>query len=286
MGHGIVADLWTTRYDEMRGIVMALPSYEEQRAIAAFLADKCAKIDEAVKIKEDQITLLIERRKIIIQDAVTYGLDPSAPMKEISASWIGRVPTHWTVGPGRICIYENKLKNIGMKENTVLSLSYGRVIVKDEEKMTGLVPESYETYQIIQPGDIVIRGTDLQNDITSLRTGLAKNKGIITSAYICLRPKKNADASFLHYLLHSYDVKKVFYGLGSGLRQNLSYEDFKYLLLPLPCIKEQREIVNFLDQYCTKLDSGMDLKKRQIAALKEYKTSLINAAVTGKIKVV
>ncbi|MEP4461957.1 MAG: hypothetical protein ABJ027_08080, partial [Roseibium sp.] len=103
--------------------------------------------------------------------------------------WIGQVPSSWSVEPGRQCLYESKLKNIGMKESTVLSLSYGRVIVKDEDKLTGLVPESFETYQVVQPGDIIIRGTDLQNDMTSLRTGLARNTGIITSAYINLRPK-------------------------------------------------------------------------------------------------
>jgi len=161
------------------------------------------------------------------------GYRPYGSYKDSHASWLGEVPSDWQVGPGRICIYENKDKNTGMKESTVLSLSYGRVIVKDEDKMTGLVPESYETYQIVQPGDIIIRGTDLQNDVTSLRTGLAKDHGIITSAYINLRPKPNAYAEFLHYLLHSYDVKKVFYGLGSGLRQNLSYVDFKYLTIPL-----------------------------------------------------
>lgn len=283
---GVRIGQWDLNKSRMRDIPLLVPPLPEQRAIATFLDNKCAKIDEAVKIKEDQITLLRERRQVIIQDAVTRGLNPAAPMKDSGIDWIGQIPAHWNVGPGRICIYENKSKNTGMLESTVLSLSYGRVIVKSEDKMTGLVPESYETYQIIQPGDIVIRGTDLQNDVTSLRTGLARDKGIITSAYICLRPKENAAPYFLHYLLHSYDAKKVFYGLGSGLRQNLSYVDFKYLAMPLPSIKEQRAIVKFLDEYCARVDSSIGIKERQISALKEYKTSLINAAVTGKIKVV
>ena len=283
LGSGLRQNL---SYVDFKYLTIPLPSLPEQRTIVAFLDDKCANIDEAVKIKEDQIALLRERRRITIQDAVTRGLNPAAAMKESHASWLGEVPADWQVGPGRICIYENKDKNTGMKENTVLSLSYGRVIVKDEDKMTGLVPESYETYQIVQPGDIIIRGTDLQNDVTSLRTGLAKNHGIITSAYINLRPKPNADAEFLHYLLHSYDVKKVFYGLGSGLRQNLSYVDFKYLTIPLPSLPEQRAIVVFLDEECAKVDQGIAIIRHQIAALKEYKTSMIDAAVTGKIKVI
>ena len=208
------------------------------------------------------------------------GFRPYEAYKDSQASWLGEVPADWQVGPGRICVYENKDKNTGMKESTVLSLSYGRVIVKDEDKMTGLVPESYETYQIVQPGDIIIRGTDLQNDVTSLRTGLAKDHGIITSAYINLRPKPNACAEFLHYLLHSYDVKKVFYGLGSGLRQNLSYVDFKYLTIPLPSLPEQRAIVAFLDEKCAKIEGAVKIKEDQIALLRERRQIIIEDAVT------
>lgn len=194
--------------------------------------------------------------------------------------WIGDVPADWRVEPGRQCLYENKDKNTGMKESTVLSLSYGRVIVKDEDKLTGLVPESFETYQIVQPGDIIIRGTDLQNDMTSLRTGLARDTGIITSAYINLRPKAEIYPAFLHYLLHSYDVKKVFYALGSGLRQNLSYDDFKYLRLPIPSPGEQRAIAAFLDEKCAKVDEAVRIKEEQIALLRERRQILIQQAVT------
>lgn len=200
--------------------------------------------------------------------------------KPSGVDWLGDVPEDWQVTPGRACLYENKDKNTGMKERTVLSLSYGNVIVKPEEKLTGLVPESFETYQIVEPGDIIIRGTDLQNDVTSLRTGLAKNRGIITSAYINLRPHDNVLPFYLHYVLHSYDVKKVFYGLGSGLRQNLSYEDFKYLDLPLPDIVTQERIVAFLDDKTDKIDRAVKIKEGQIALLRERKQIIIQEAVT------
>lgn len=200
--------------------------------------------------------------------------------KDSGVEWIGDVPADWSVEPGRQCLYENKDKNTGMKESAVLSLSYGRVIVKDEDKLTGLVPESFETYQIVQPGDIIIRGTDLQNDMTSLRTGLARDTGIITSAYINLRPKAEIDPAFLHYLLHSYDAKKVFYALGSGLRQNLSYDDFKYLRLPIPSSAEQRAIAAFLDEKCSKVDEAVRIKEEQIALLRERRQILIQEAVT------
>ena len=200
--------------------------------------------------------------------------------KDSGIDWIGEVPTSWSVEPGRQCLYESKEKNIGMEESTVLSLSYGNVIVKDEDKLTGLVPESFETYQVVQPGDIIIRGTDLQNDMTSLRTGLVRNTGIITSAYINLRPKAEIDPKFMHYLLHSYDVKKVFYALGSGLRQNLSYEDFKYLRLPIPSAEEQRAIAAFLDGKSAVIDEAVRIKEAQIKLLAERRQILIQQAVT------
>jgi type I restriction enzyme S subunit len=200
--------------------------------------------------------------------------------KPSGVEWLGDVPEDWQVLPGRACLYENKDKNTGMQESTVLSLSYGNVVVKPEEKLTGLVPESFETYQIIEPGDIIIRGTDLQNDVTSLRTGLAKNRGIITSAYLNLRPHNNVLPFYLHYVLHGYDVKKVFYGLGSGLRQNLSFLDFKYLDLPLPDTATQERIVAFLDDKTHKIDRAVKIKQGQIALLKERKQIIIKEAVT------
>ena len=108
-----------------------------------------------------------------------------------------------------------------MKESTVLSLSYGRIVIRPPEKLRGLVPESFETYQIIDPGDIVVRSTDLQNDWNSLRFGLSSHLGIITSAYMCLNTGEVMSHDYGYLLLHAYDLKKVFYGLGSGLASEL-----------------------------------------------------------------
>jgi len=200
--------------------------------------------------------------------------------KDSGVPWIGAVPSDWDVLPGRACLYESSEKNTGMKVDTVLSLSYGRVKVKPIEEQFGLMPESYETYQIVQPGDIIIRGTDLQNDVTSLRTGLAKDHGIITSAYINLRPKPNISPFYLHYLLSSYDDMKVFYGLGSGLRQNLSYDDFKYMGITVPDLNTQNRIVSFLDEKTAEIDAAVEKKRRLIELLNEQKAILINRAVT------
>jgi len=110
--------------------------------------------------------------------------------KDSGVEWLGDIPEEWSIKPGLVAFSENKRSNKGMVCNTVLSLSYGKIIIKPEEKLVGLVPESFETYQLVEPNDIIIRCTDLQNDQTSLRTGLAKNVGIITSAYLNLKVKR------------------------------------------------------------------------------------------------
>ena len=201
--------------------------------------------------------------------------------KPSGVKWIGDVPAHWDVRPGFTCFDENKDRNKRLTEKTVLSLSYGRIIVKSEEKMTGLVPESFDTYQLIKPGDIVIRTTDLQNDKTSLRVGLAKDKGMITSAYLGLRCKPEINPEYIFRLLESYDSLKVFYGMGSGLRQNIDFWDFKRLPVPLPPRTEQDRIVKFLDQKATEIDAAIDKKKRLVELLQEQKKILINRAVTN-----
>lgn len=200
--------------------------------------------------------------------------------KDSGVEWLGEVPSHWGLTIGMNVFRENKRDNKGMKEKTVLSLSYGQIIIKPEEKLVGLVPESFETYQIVEPNDIIIRCTDLQNDQTSLRTGLANDKGIITSAYLNLKVINNHSAKFLHYYLHTLDITKVLYKFGSGLRQNLSFLDFKRLpIIDIP-LSEQQKIAQFLDDKTAKIDQAVDLAEKQIALLKEHKQILIQNAVT------
>ena len=200
--------------------------------------------------------------------------------KDSGVEWLGEVPSQWELTIGMNVFRENKRDNKGMKEKTVLSLSYGQIIIKPEEKLVGLVPESFETYQIVEPNDIIIRCTDLQNDQTSLRTGLAKDKGIITSAYLNLKVINNHSAKFLHYYLHALDITKVLYKFGSGLRQNLSFLDFKRLpIIDIP-LSEQQKIAQFLDDKTAKIDQAVDWAEKQIALLKEHKQILIQNAVT------
>lgn len=207
-------------------------------------------------------------------------LKPYPAYKESGVSWLGEIPEHWKLLPGRACYREKKVQNTGLKERTVLSLSYGQIVIKPEEKLHGLVPASFETYQIIKPEDIIIRSTDLQNDWVSLRFGLSSHQGIITSAYMCFNTQPVMCSEYGYLLLHTYDLKKVFYGFGSGLRQNLDWQDFKYLPCFVPPFPEQTAIVRYLDYMDRRIRRYINAKKKLIALLNEQKQAIIHQAVT------
>ena len=206
----------------------------------------------------------------------------SVEMKDSGVAWIGEIPNDWKISLLSSLFFEHSLKNIGMQENNLLSLSYGKIIRKNIDENGGLLPASFEGYNIISPNDIVFRLTDLQNDKRSLRTGLCMEKGIITSAYITIRKRdNNLSSRYFHYLLHSYDECKVFYGIGNGVRQGMNYQDLRKLLLTFPPTKEeQSRIANFLDKKCAEIDELIALQEQMIAQLNTYKQAVITETVT------
>ena len=213
------------------------------------------------------------------------GLKPYSSMKDSGVAWLGRVPAHWSALSGRACFRENNRANFDLREKTVLSLSYGQIKIKPPEKLHGLVPVSFESYQIVNPLEIIVRPTDLQNDKVSLRFGLSRHRGIITSAYLCLRTIDSVMSKFGYLLLHAYDLKKMFYGLGSGLRQNLDWTDFKNLPCFVPPPLEQAAIVRFLDHADRRIRRYIRAKEKLIALLEEQKQAIVHQAVTGRIDV-
>ena len=192
--------------------------------------------------------------------------------------WLGVVPEHW--GVNRFCYLfdENKKKNIGLQETNVLSLSYGNIKEKNINDNKGLLPESFETYQIIESNDIVFRFTDLQNDKRSLRSAISKYHGIITSAYIAVKTKENAD--FYNYLFRAYDLQKVFYSMGEGMRQSLKMDELNKMPVVLPSEDEQKRIVSFLDTETTRIDKLISKQEKLIELLEEQRKSIISHAVT------
>ena len=266
--------------------LVALPPMEEQIAIATYLDAKCTEIDALIADVQAQIDVLEQYKRSVITETVTKGLNPDAEMKDSGIEWVSTIPAHWPVHPVYTYFGERKNKNRFGTEDNLLSLSYGRVIRKDINTSDGLLPESFNTYNIVEAGDIIIRPTDLQNDKRSLRTGLVKEHGIITSAYIDLCPIRKVDSRYFHFLLHAYDVMKVFYNMGNGVRQGLNYSEFSRLMVFEPQYEEQVAIANFLDTKVAEIDGIIEQKREQLEVLDSYKKSLIYEYVTGKKEVI
>ncbi len=205
-----------------------------------------------------------------------------AELKQSGIDWIGEMPNDWTINQLSQIVKQVKHKNLDLKEKNLLSLSYGKIKRKDINSNDGLLPASFDNYNIIEDGDIVLRLTDLQNDHTSLRVGRCTERGIITSAYTTLHPVNCEISKYLYYLLHSFDLKKGFYGMGAGVRQGLNYDEVKTLKIPLPPFKEQKKIADFLEKKCSEIDSIIDEAKKSIEEYKTWKQSVIFEAVTGK----
>lgn len=203
-------------------------------------------------------------------------------LKDSGVEWIGSMPMDWGLNQAGQYLTQIKNKNVGMIETNLLSLSYGRVKRRDIEARGGLLPESFEGYTIVEDGDIVLRFTDLQNDQRSLRTGLVTERGIITSAYTTVRPNNTNMARYLHYALHAFDIRKGFYGMGSGVRQGLRWQEAKYTLLPIPDEDEQQRIADYLDKEYEEIDTAISEAQQSIAEYKNYmQVSIYNAVVKG-----
>jgi len=298
----IQATIQNVSAEKYANFFIGMPNSQDQAIIVQFLDRETGRIDGLIERKRRQIELLKEKRAALISACVTGKLEvtmtkdkdgnpsfraspSSRPMKPSGVEWLGEIPEHWSIFPLFTLLPERAERNAEGQEENVLSLSYGKIIRRNVDNNYGLLPESFDTYQIVSKGHIILRLTDLQNDKRSLRVGLVKETGIITSAYICLNPKDILHPEYAGYLLHSYDVSKVFYSYGGGVRQSMKYDDLKWMPILTPNYQEQHAIASFLDRETGRIDGLIEKINLSIEKLQEYRSALISAAVTGKIDV-
>ncbi|HEM3618623.1 TPA: restriction endonuclease subunit S [Streptococcus suis] len=284
-GTGIVADLWSTNWERSKKIQIPVPALEEQQAIADFLDEKVAKIDEIIADTKLSIEKLKDYKHSIITEAVTKGIEPESELMDSNVTWMGKVPSSWKKFMIGQLFEQVKEKNEGMIENNLLSLSYGKIKRRSIESSDGLLPSSFEGYNIIEKDDIVLRMTDLQNDHKSLRQGISTERGIVTSAYITMRAKQIIEPRFVYYQLFGFDINKGYYGMGSGVRQGVNWNDIKKLPLLLPNVAQQKVIVDYLDEKSNQIETLISEKDSLISKYEDYKKSMIYEYVTGKKQV-
>lgn len=272
-------------FKDIRHLQVPVPPREEQDQIVRYLDWQVSKINRLIAAKRKQIALLREQERSVVVHYITQGCNPHAEMKDSGIDWAKRIPQHWDVLFLQQVAEERFVKNTGMLEDNLLSLSYGHIIRKDINTTDGLLPASFEGYQIVEKDDTVLRLTDLQNDHRSLRTGLVFERGIITSAYTCIKPRQNILPEYLQLQLHSADLCKVFYGLGGGVRQSIGYKDIRKLLMFVPPLEEQQEILDAIKRESASSLPCYNKLEEEITVLQELRTRLISDVVTGQADV-
>lgn len=204
-------------------------------------------------------------------------------MKDSGVPWIGNIPADWNVSIVLSEFEEVKNINKGMLEKNLLSLSYGNIVRKEINSNNGLLPDSFETYNIIPQNSLVLRLTDLQNDKRSLRSAICNETGIITSAYTTIQLTSDIESHprYMNYLFRCYDNCKVFYSLGNGVRQSINYAELKRVAILKPSYNCQVQIAKYLDDKCTQIDTIIAKEQSVIEKMQEYRQSIITETVTS-----
>ena len=262
------------------------PDSSEQERIAHFLDQKTAQIDQAVAIKEKQIALLKERKQILIQNAVTQGLNPNAPMKDSGIDWIGQIPAHWEVKRAKYLLTEiDDRSETGEEELLSVSHMTG-VTPRSEKNVTMFMAEDYSGSKLCRSGDLVIN--IMWAWMGAL--GVSDRTGIVSPSYGVFRERyqNTFNPKYLEFLLKTTKYIEYYNKVSTGLHSS-RLRFYGHMLFAMKIgfapLDEQNEIVEYIDCQSQKIDQAIALQQQQIDKLKEYKTTLINSAVTGKIKV-
>jgi type I restriction enzyme S subunit len=285
-GRGIVADLWTTRFDEMKMIKLVIPTLDEQEAIATYLDEATLKIDAAIAQQQRMIELLNERKQIIINAAVTKGLDPNVKMKDSGVEWIGEIPEHWEVKRGKyIFKIINELSETGEEDLLSVSDKTG-VTPRSMKNVTMFMSESLVGYKRCFIGDICSNIMWMWHGAI----GVTKYEGVISPSYGVYRQiKKVFTDNFLDMLLRLPRLVKLYSVLSTGLtesRLRLYPTDFLNICFFIPPIDEQQRIQDYIYLRCKPLDKEIKRLNDLIILLQERKQIIINDVVTGKVKVI
>lgn len=285
-GKGLVSDLWTTKWEEMRNIYIPIPPREEQDQIVRYLDWQVSKINHLIHGYQKQIELLDERKTTVINEAVTHGIHADVEMQAVEANWVKQIPTHWEFNKVKQH-FEIKKRIAGKEGYDVISITQQGLKVKDISSNEGQMAANYSKYQFVYPGDYAMNHMDLLTGFI----GLSDIFGVTSPDYRVFSAV-DVDRTDLKYFLYVFQLgykRKIFYGLGRGAankgRWRMPAINFKNYDIPVPPIEEQREIVEYIEQETEKIDLLKKEVEKQIGYLREYRTRLISDVVTGQIDV-
>ena len=284
-GRGIVADLWTTRYSEMKSILLPVPPREEQDQIVRFLDWKVSNINKLINIKKKEIKAIDALKRSMVSHAITRGLTADAPMKYSGVKWLGDIPQRWYTVPLYAIAQVKSINNCIDLPLMSVYLDAGVVpFVEREEKRTNATSKDLTNYQRVDPGDFVLNNQQAWRG----SVGVSFHSGIVSPAYIVLSLDNTLDSHYANYLFRSRCMVDQYlvisHGVGS-IQRNLYWSALKRVVVPIPSKKEQMEIVEYLDGLNNKFDDTIKKLTEEVAVLEEYKNKIIADTVTGKIDV-
>lgn len=296
-GHGIVDDLWTTRWQEMKRISIVAPSLEEQQKIASFLDRECAEIDEMIVLQEKIVEELKIYKQSVITEAVTKGLNPDVPMKDSGIEWIGEIPKHWErIHFWKVNYIRGRLGWKGLKADEYQEVGYPFLsafnIIKDQLDWSDVNYISKERYDEspeikLSTGDILIVKDGAGIGKCARIDSLPKGEATVNSSLAVITPKYKVTYRFEYYFLLSAPFQYVIWFLKIGMGvPHLTQENMRDIMMVCPTIKEQEQIADYLDSKCTEIDNLISIKLSKIDSLREYKKSIIYEYVTGKKEVI
>ena len=280
-GHGIVDDLWTTRWQEMRNISIPVPPLSIQHQIAAYLDQKCTQIDALIANQQKQIEKLKAYKQSLITETVTKGLNPDVPMKDSGVEWIGEIPEDWEVIRVKNLLNERKERSLtGEEEPLSMSQKVGLVPTKILDMIPNMA-SSFVGAKIVYINDLVFNKLKAHLGVFSV----SMYNGLVSPDYAVYYSTGKANLKYLEYLFKTPQCISEFRKRSTGIAAGLTrlYTDGLFAIeCPYPSFNEQQAIVSYLDQKCTQIDKLISIKQKKIEKLQQYKKSLIYEYVTGK----
>lgn len=293
-GHGIVADLWTTRWQEMKNIEIPLPPLKEQKLIFDFLTNRTSKIDQLISNQEKQIEKLKEYRQAIITKAVTKGLYPNVPMKDSGIESIGKVPSSWSILKSKY-VFDKLVKGSGITKQDISAdgdiqcVRYGEIYSKYDisfcKSYSKTIEKKIPSKVYLNYGDIVFSGTgELIEEIGKNIVYLGTEKCLAGGDIIV--GKHHSNPNFLNYALYcsSSQIQKS-KGKAKLKVVHISPAEIGNVFVAIPPLEEQAKIALYLDEKLSAINKLVGMKQLKIDNLKNYKKSLIYEYVTGKKRV-
>lgn len=295
---GMRVGQWDLGFDDFKNIPIVVPSLTDQERITHYIDQECTRIDAVIEQTRASIKEYKKLKQAVITQAVTKGIRPNRPLKDSAVKWIGRIPEEWSLTPFRHVLHERNEKNSPVISTERLSLSIDVGVTLYSEKTTNLdrFKDDFEQYKLAHVGDLVMNS---MNMIVGA-TGVSEYYGCVSPAYYTFYDDTpdHITTKFCEYVFRSKTMLRVLYSLGKGIyaivrgddrvntcRLKVSREDLRSIIMPMPKVDEQREIIGYLDKKTKEIDALITQKEKMIDEIERYKRAIVYEYVTGKKEV-